>query len=60
MKRFQSAAESVGGTALIVDAKDERAADFYRLFGFQPFNSHPLKPFLPLATIIRALADIPV
>ena len=36
--------------ALIVDAKDENAAAFYRLQGFRPFASRPMSLFLPLAT----------
>lgn len=36
--------------ALIVDAKDEQAAAFYRHFGFLALQSDPLTLFLPLAT----------
>lgn len=36
--------------ALIVDAKNERAAKFYRRFGFRPFAGKPLGLFLPMAT----------
>jgi ribosomal protein S18 acetylase RimI-like enzyme len=36
--------------ALVVDAKDETAANFYRRFGFQPFASRPLSFSLPIAT----------
>lgn len=39
--------------ALIVDAKDERAADFYRHFGFQPFASRRRSFYLPLATAAK-------
>jgi GNAT superfamily N-acetyltransferase len=40
--------------ALIVDAKDEHAVDFYRHLGFQAFISRPRSLFLPLATIRKA------
>ena len=40
--------------ALVVDAKDEGAALFYRHFGFIPFQSLPLTLFLPLATAHNA------
>ena len=36
--------------ALIVDAKDEKAAAFYRHHGFLALQSDPLTLFLPLAT----------
>ena len=37
--------------ALIVEAKDEKAAAFYRLQGFAPFANHPLSLYLPLETV---------
>lgn len=55
IKHYWKVAESVGGMALIVDAKDERAADFYRHFGFQPFLTDPLKLFLPFGTVKQLL-----
>jgi GNAT superfamily N-acetyltransferase len=39
--------------ALIVNAKNERAADFHRHFGFLPFSSQRLSFFLPLATAAK-------
>jgi GNAT superfamily N-acetyltransferase len=36
--------------ALVVDAKDETAAAFYRHFGFQGFVSRKMSFFLPLAS----------
>jgi predicted GNAT family N-acyltransferase len=47
----RSVASEIPGVALIVDAKDSRAADFYRHFGFMPFADSALKLFLPLATV---------
>lgn len=44
----------IAAFAVVVDAKDAAAADFYRREGFQPFPDRPLKLFLPMATI-RAL-----
>ena len=40
--------------ALMVDAKDEAAAAFYRHHGFIALPSSPLIPFLPLATVQRS------
>lgn len=39
--------------ALLVDAKDETAAAFYRRYGFTPYDSNPHVLFLPLATATR-------
>lgn len=39
--------------ALIVDAKDEIAGNFYMRFGFRPFASRPLSFFLPTATAAK-------
>jgi hypothetical protein len=33
---------------LVVDAKDERAAMFYKAFGFQPTTATALTLYLPL------------
>lgn len=45
--------------ALVVDAKDEAAAAFYRHLAFQPFESRPLSLFLPVATALTALSGHP-
>ncbi|WP_192256678.1 GNAT family N-acetyltransferase [Mesorhizobium silamurunense] len=39
--------------ALVVDAKDEQAAAFYRSHGFAPFKSRALSLFLPVATALK-------
>ena len=41
--------------ALVVDAKNDRAAAFYRHHGFIPFARRPRTLFLPMATAARAL-----
>lgn len=41
--------------ALVVDAKDEQAASFYRHQGFLPFGSLPRQFVLPLAKIAEAI-----
>lgn len=47
----RSVASEIPGVALIVDAKDSRAAEFYRHHGFMPFADSAQKLFLPLATV---------
>lgn len=43
--------------ALIVDAKDETAANFYRHFGFQTFAGRPMSLYLPTATGAKLIAE---
>lgn len=38
---------------LLVDAKDDTAAAFYRKHGFAPLASRPLTLFLPIATALK-------
>lgn len=54
-RRVLRASEELALYALIVDAKDDRARDFYRHFGFTEFPETPARLFLPLGTIHRAL-----
>lgn len=42
--------------ALIVDAKDDESAAFYRHLGFSSFESRPASLFLPIATALQALS----
>lgn len=39
--------------ALVVDAIDDKAAGFYRHFGFLPLPPNPLSLFLPMATAMK-------
>jgi ribosomal protein S18 acetylase RimI-like enzyme len=43
----------MGVFALVVDAKDEAAAAFYRHHGFNLLGSHPLTFVLPIATLAK-------
>ena len=46
--------ERVGIYAVVVDAKHDTAAAFYRKLGFAPFAARPLSMYLPLATLVDA------
>jgi GNAT superfamily N-acetyltransferase len=46
--RTMQAAEIAGLKLLLVHAKDEAAAEFYRKHGFEPVLDDPLKLFLPV------------
>jgi ribosomal protein S18 acetylase RimI-like enzyme len=45
----------IAAFAMMVDAKDEAAAAFYRHHGFIPLPGSPLTLFLPLGTVQRSL-----
>lgn len=54
-RRALAVAEAVGGVALAIDAKDDRAAGWYERFGALRLLDDPLKLVLPLATIAAAI-----
>ncbi|WP_206245216.1 GNAT family N-acetyltransferase [Novosphingobium terrae] len=41
--------DEAGGVLLIIDAKNERAADWYASYGAEPLQSRPLTLVMPLA-----------
>lgn len=55
MDRARSVAENAGIVGFFVDAKDEQAQAYYLRYGFIPLADDPLRLFLPLATLNRAL-----
>jgi GNAT superfamily N-acetyltransferase len=50
----RAAHSEIAACAMVVDAKDKKAADFYQHHGFIPFPNSPLTLFLPLATASTA------
>jgi GNAT superfamily N-acetyltransferase len=54
--RCLAVAEQVGGVALLIDAKSERAAAWYRGYGAVALEDAPMSLILPLATIAAALS----
>ena len=48
-------AEDVGGVALLIDAKNDRAAQWYRSYGALALDDAPLSLVLPLAVAADAL-----
>lgn len=52
---FRSLSQSaqIGAMAVVVDAIDEPARQFYEHFGFQPLVDHPGRLYLPMATIAK-------
>jgi GNAT superfamily N-acetyltransferase len=54
-RRCLRAATEVGGVVLVIDAKNERVAEWYASYGAVPLLDAPLSLLLPLATIEAAL-----
>jgi GNAT superfamily N-acetyltransferase len=54
-ERALAVAAEVGGIALAIDAKDERAAKWYERFGALVLLDDPLKLVLPLDVIANAI-----
>ncbi len=54
-RRCLLAATEVGGVALLIDAKNERAASWYASYGAVPLLDAPLALLLPLGTLRAAL-----
>ena len=54
-RRCLLAATEVGGVALLIDAKNERAANWYASYGAVPLADAPRSLLLPLATVQAAL-----
>jgi ribosomal protein S18 acetylase RimI-like enzyme len=46
LARSAAAADEIGGRAVVVHAKDERAIDFYRRFGFESLPDNPNNLYL--------------
>jgi len=46
----RAAHSEIAAYAMVVDAKDKKASDFYQHHGFIPLPNSPLTLFLPLAT----------
>jgi predicted GNAT family N-acyltransferase len=46
----------IASTAVVTDAKDERAKNFYKRYGFIELPDHPNRLFLPMKTIEQMFA----
>lgn len=57
MEKFIEVFKLAGGIGLFVDAKDQKAKEFYESFGFISLPSNELELFLPVKTIQEALAQ---
>lgn len=53
LRRVAGASHLMAVYAVVVDALDDRATDFYRKFGFIPLPSRPRTLFLPLDSFLE-------
>lgn len=58
LHRSLQAAAVIAAMAVVVDAKDASAADFYQQFGFIPLNLSHKKLFLPMVTIATLFDEL--
>jgi ribosomal protein S18 acetylase RimI-like enzyme len=58
IRRIVEASRSIAVFAIVVDAKNERAVDFYRAFGFRSFPLRAQRLFLPTATAVAGFARL--
>jgi predicted GNAT family N-acyltransferase len=47
----------VASAAIVVDAKDDRSAAFYREFGFIPSAARPRRLFIPMKTVEKTVLN---
>ncbi len=52
--RCMKASLEVGGTALLIDAKDDAAAKWYQVYGAMPLDDRPLSLVIPYVEFNRA------
>jgi GNAT superfamily N-acetyltransferase len=55
LNRSLTHADQIAAMAVVVDAKDESAASFYRLFGFIALQAEPCRLFLPMRLVAQLL-----
>lgn len=51
LKRALTASQQVASLAVIAEALNERALNFYIKYGFQQFRHHPMKLYLPMKSV---------
>jgi len=56
LRRSLDGSRVIGAMAIIVDAKDQQAGQFYQHFGFLSFQSTPRRLFLPMQQIAALFA----
>ncbi|PYP90483.1 MAG: GNAT family N-acetyltransferase [Candidatus Angelobacter sp. Gp1-AA117] len=55
--RALQSSKQIASAVVVVDAKDEQAAAFYRKYGFIEFRRIQRRSFLPMATIVQLFPE---
>jgi predicted GNAT family N-acyltransferase len=55
LHRSLTHADEIAAMAVVVDAKDENAAAFYRHYGFIPLQAQPKRLFVPMRVVAQLL-----
>lgn len=58
IRRVLGAAQTLAVFAIVVDAKGEHAATFYREFGFRAFPTNPRRLFLLTSSAVAAIQNL--
>jgi predicted GNAT family N-acyltransferase len=53
--RIAGISGQIGVKVVVVDAKDDKAKEFYQYYGFQEVRDNPLKLFLPIETAFQII-----
>ncbi len=56
LKKSLEASRQVASLAVIAEALDESAVDFYMKHGFQPFRQNPMNLYLPMKSVAVLLS----
>ena len=55
LHRSRTHADEIAAMAVVVDAKDENAAAFYRHYGFIPLQAQPRRLYVPMRVVAQLL-----
>ena len=58
VSRVLKASQTIAVFAIVVEAANAKASEFYRDFGFRPFPLHPTRLFLLTSTAKAAMAKV--
>jgi predicted GNAT family N-acyltransferase len=59
LKRCHDSRTQIAALAVVAEAKDDRARDFYLKFGFLPLGADTRRVFIPMGTVAQLLASKP-
>jgi predicted GNAT family N-acyltransferase len=57
LNRVNRSSDDLGIYAVVVDAKDDAAVNFYHRYGFNPLSENPRTLFLPIKTVKQLFSE---